>query len=140
MYAIINSGFGVCGTTVGSISADVFGSGPGSWTFSLVEGQNVRDHFNDGYCNTAANAIATADYPGGARFDVYRFDLSGLTNNGVIPLTGLDFVTLGKGGGGEPFLAAVTFMTVPPVETVPEPSSWTLLVLGGITASLRARR
>jgi len=135
MYAIINSGFGVCGTSVGSIGASTLGS---SASFGLVEGQNVRDHYNDGYCNSATDAIATADYTGGIRFDVYRFDLSALTNKGTIPIAGLDFATLGKGGGGEPFLAAVTFTTAaPPVGTIPEPSTWTLLVLGGALCCLR---
>ncbi len=137
MYAIINSAYGACGTTVGSIGASTAGS---SATFPLIEGQNVRDHYNDGYCNTATDAIATATYAGGIRFDVYRFDLSGLTNNGTIPITGVDFATLGKGGGGEPFLAAVTFTTAPPVGTVPEPATWTLLVLGGALYCVRRLR
>lgn len=141
MYAIINSGFGTCGTTVGSIAADVFGSGPGTWTFMLVEGANVRDHYNGSWCNTAWSAVATADYPGNVRFDVYRFGLAGLTDNGTIPITGLDFATLGAGSGGEPFLAAVTFETITtPIGAVPEPSTWTLLMLGGICVYRLRRR
>lgn len=123
MYAIINSAFGACGVTVGSIGASTAGS---SITFDLVEGQNVRDHYNGVFCNTETDAIATANYGGDVRFDVYRFDLSALTNNGAIPITGFNFDTFGQGGAGEPLLGAVT------LGTVPEPSSWTMLALAAL--------
>ena len=90
MYAIINSAFGLCGTSVGAIGAS---TGASSVSFGLVEGTNVRDHFNSVFCNTATDIVATANYGNGVRFDVYQFDLTGLTSNGANPISGLDFST-----------------------------------------------
>lgn len=121
MYALINSAFGVCGSTVGAIGAS---SGGSSASFALVEGENVRDHFQGGFCNTATDVLATADYGSGVRFDMYRFDLSALTAGGINPITAFSF--LATGSDGWPLLAAVTFET----HNVPEPGTMALMLLG----------
>lgn len=126
MYAIINSAFGSCGTSVGSI-------GVAGASFSLVEGINVRDHYQGLYCNTQTNAIATQSYGqfngGDVLFDVYRFDLLGAAS----PITSLTFTNFGASFLGSPFLAAVTIETV----NVDEPGTFLLLGLGlvGLVAS-----
>jgi hypothetical protein len=134
MYAIINSAFGSCGAAVGSIGAM---SGAASQSFTLTEGTNVRDHIASGFCGVAPDAIATADYGLGTRFDVYRFDLTALTAGGALALNELDFDTFGQGINGVPLLAGVTFETV----GVPEPATITLLGLGVLgLGALRRRR
>lgn len=132
MYAIINSAFGRCGETIGSLGAN-------SASFNIVEGANARDHyFGDmTFCQLAPDAVATANYGGTVRLDVFRFDLSAATLNGTLPVTSFLFETLGAAGGGEPFVAAVTFETT----VVPEPGSgWLLLVpvLGWLVLRTRA--
>src|SRR5262249_4199731 len=48
---LINSAFGAAGTTIGSL---VFHAQSGAtFTYDLIEGVNVRDHFQDGYVNSA---------------------------------------------------------------------------------------
>ena len=135
MYALINSAFGTCGRSVGTIGAS---AGASSTSFGLVEGANVRDHSNGPFCNTTTDAVATANYGNGVRFDVYQFDLAGITGNGANPISGLHFNTFGVAGGGEPFLAAVTFKTT----SVPEPTTLALIGLGllGVGATRRRER
>ncbi|MEM7222765.1 MAG: PEP-CTERM sorting domain-containing protein [Pseudomonadota bacterium] len=136
MIAIINSAFGICGTDVGSIGAQ---SGGSSSTTTLTEGTNVRDHLNDGtFCGTQTEAIATVNFGDDAIYDIYEFDLAALTLGGANPITQFNFNTDGQGIGGEPFLAALTFVT----NEVPEPGTLTLFViaLGGLVLMMRRRR
>lgn len=135
MFVLINSAFGTCGTSVGSVGA---ATGSASVDFGLVEGVNVRDHFNGFFCNVQTDAVATANYPGDVRFDVYSFNLSGLTNSGADPVTGFQFATFGAAGLGEPFVAAVTFVTKD--AAVIEPESFGLIGLGVLGLGLIRRR
>src|SRR5271154_6382569 len=48
-YALVNSAWGACGANVGEI--DFVGSA-GTYVYSLTEGNNIRDHFEGGYCNS----------------------------------------------------------------------------------------
>ena len=134
MYALINSAFGTCGTSVGSIGA----TSSGVASYALTEGVNVRDHVSGVFCNVQTDAVATANYPGDVRFDVYQFDLSGITNSGVDLLTAFNFKTFGAAGLGEPFLAAVTFVTRD--TNVPAPESILMITAGLLGCSVRRRR
>jgi MSHA biogenesis protein MshQ len=112
MYVIINSAYGTCGDTTGSIKVSTASA---SVTYSLVEGQNARDHYNGSFCNTETQSIATVNYTGGVRFDVYQFNISTLTNNGATAVTGFSFTNNGYGGSqGSPLIAAVTFQQAAP--------------------------
>ncbi len=115
MYAVINSAWGDCSASVGSIGAATGGC---SASFDLIEGTNVRDHFAGSFCNVQTDAVATEPYGGGVLFDVYRFDLSGLTSGGADAITDFSFSSLGAYVEGEPFLAGLTFETVPAPATL----------------------
>ncbi len=119
MHALINSAWGTCGQDVGTLEA----SGGSSTSFTLTEGKNVRDHFQGGFCNTVTDAVATANYPGGIRFDAYSFDVSSISG----PLTSVKFTNFGQGvSNGSPFLAALTVE----VSSAPEPTTLALMSLG----------
>ena len=131
-YVIVNSGFGSAGSNIGNLT--FFGAGAAQVSFDLIEGVNVRDHFNGVFNNVATGVFATQDYDGGNRYDVYRYDISALggtlTSIGFSS-TNVDFVQ------GQPFLAAVTT-----AGGVPEPASWAMMLLGfgGLGAVMRRTR
>jgi PEP-CTERM motif len=142
-YTIINSGDGVFGANIGSIT--FVGSGGLQVTDQLIEGTNVRDHFFGGFNNVATDLFATAAYqngnvvpdgPGLVHFDVQQFSLAGLDGEALSSI----IFTSDNPGGGQPFLAAVTTMNA--VAAVPEPSTWAMMILGfvGIGAMTYRRR
>lgn len=110
LYFMVNSAWGYCGTTIGSLKVSTALS---SSTVNLVEGTNARDHYNGGFCNSTTQSVATWNSAwGSVRFDVYQLNLATLTSNGSRPITGIHFTNLGAGSnGGSPLLAAVTFAT-----------------------------
>jgi hypothetical protein len=105
---LINSAFGSLGTDIGSL---VFvGAGGETFTYTLTEGFNVRDHFQDGFVNSATNLAGTADFGPPDNPELDRLDMQRI----VLPaafasdtLTRIDFNSFGQGGNGAPFLAAI---------------------------------
>jgi hypothetical protein len=101
-YTLINTAFGVCGTTVGEL--DFVGSS-NTFAYTLTEGINVRDHFNGTNCNTVTNVAGTASFGNGAdRLDMQEISLP--ASFATDTLERIDFKSFGQGGW--PFLAAVT--------------------------------
>lgn len=137
MYAIINTAFGACGANIGSIGASTAGA---TSLTTITAGTNARDHLTGAFCNVQTDAIATENFPGNILYDVYRFDLTGLTNNGNDPITEFLFNTDGQGTLGEPFVAAVTFETLMRGPSVPEPGMMALFGIGLIGIGLARRR
>jgi hypothetical protein len=139
MYVIMNSAFGTCGSDVGSVSA---GTSSSTASFTITEGTNLRDHYfgaDSPYCQAAPGVFATANYPDSVRFDVFRFDISGATLGGTLPVADFEFQTFGQGLLGEPFVAAVTFENFDRAP-VPEPSSLTMILVGVSAILFGARR
>ncbi|MCG2672787.1 PEP-CTERM sorting domain-containing protein [Bradyrhizobium sp. GCM10023182] len=123
IYSLVNSAFGANGATTGQF---IFTGTGGTFTFSLTEGVNIRDHFNDGFINTATSLYGSAYYGSSNedRLDAQQFNVSGI---GTLTQVEFDYIGDGVWGKGEPFLAALTTDTV---SAVPEPSTWAMMLLG----------
>ncbi len=123
VYTLINSIFGSTGTQIGTL--DFIGSSS-SYIYTLTEGSNVRDHYQDGFVNTAPGVAATANFGPDDRLDMQAIVLpGGLGTLELITFTATDPYY----GNGEPFLAGVTTSTSLPAPT-PLPSTWTMLIAG----------
>ncbi len=134
VYTLINSAFGSAGTNIGDL---VFKGALGeTYTYTLTEGLNVRDHFNDGFVNTATDLAGTANFAGG----LDRLDMQSI----VLPiafasdtLTEIDFNSFGQAGNGSPFLAAITTSS----SETPLPAALPLFAGGlGLVGALARRR
>ena len=131
VYVLVNSAYGSSGSTVGSL---VFsGDGGASYTDTLVEGVNVRDHFWNIFNNTATAAINTfwfneAGYSVPTQYHSVRLDEYAINLPTAFLGQSLTSITLnGIDAGccqGAPFLAAAT------VTSAPEPSTWAMMLAG----------
>lgn len=124
VYTIANSSFGKAGETAGQL---IFhGSAGGTYTYTFLEGDNIRDHATTGFNIDAPNIFASQDFGGGTRLDVQRIFLP--TAFASETLVSIDFSYIGNTvpGDGEAFLAAITTS----VAAVPEPSTWAMMILG----------
>jgi hypothetical protein len=134
VYTLINSAFGQLGFTDGSV--EFIGTNGADATFLLIQGMNIRDHFNGVFNNTIEPGTLSADF-GPDRLDRQTFVLPGIFANST--LTDIRFSGFGNDPLGEPFLAAVTVASA----AVPEPSSLTLgcvAALIGVGAWWRQRK
>jgi hypothetical protein len=137
-YGLINSAFGSFGSTVGSL---VFTDSVGdTFTDTLVEGTNIRDHFNDGFNNSSSGILATACFGSGCsdRLDAYQITLpAAFALNTLVSIT---FNGINAGGAGEPFLAGLTAQTAS--ATTPLPAALPLFAtgLGALVLLSRQRR
>jgi hypothetical protein len=124
-YTLINSAFGTCGVSVGEL--DFIGT-LSTFTYTLIEGVNIRDHFKGNFCNVVTGVAGTAGFGAGAdRLDMQQIDLPAVFANET--LQRIDFKSFGRGANGSPFLSAVTVAT----SATPEPPTWnTAVVIGFI--------
>ena len=81
IYTLINSGLGVFGADVGRLTFTDTASNV--VFYDLVEGNNIRDHYNGFYNNIATGLAGTAQFDGGVRLDMQEFDVSGFGSNSV---------------------------------------------------------
>lgn len=118
VFTLINSAFGTLGADNGAV--EFSGSGGAFASFDLVQGVNIRDHFNSVFNNVVSDpAIVTQDFGGGVRLDRQTFVLPA----DFLTQTLVEVRLVGDGPGfgpGQPFLAGVT------VERVPAPAGWVL--------------
>jgi hypothetical protein len=139
VYTISNSAFGTAGFTAGQLT--FHGSGGDTFTYILLEGDNIRDHATTGFNIIAPNIFATHDFGSGDRLDVQQILLPAVFASET--LTSVDFAYVGDTvpGHGEAFLAALTTSTVC---GVPEPSTWAMMLIGfaglGFAAHRRSRK
>jgi hypothetical protein len=139
VYTISNSAFGEAGFTAGQLTFN--GSAGDTFTYTLTEGDNIRDHATTGFNIIAPNIFATHDFGSGDRLDVQQIVLpAGFASE---TLTSVDFSYVGNTvpGDGEAFLAAITTSTA---SGVPEASTWAMMLIGfagvGSAAWRRARK
>lgn len=117
VYTLINSAFGINGALVGSV--EFKGSAGADYTVNLVEGVNVRDHFDGFFNNTIDGITAIPAFnigPGHARLDQQIFNLP--TAFATQTLTDVIFTDITDTKeqyyvNGQPFIAAATVSTVP---------------------------
>ncbi|HUA21826.1 MAG TPA: hypothetical protein VMB25_23940 [Bryobacteraceae bacterium] len=129
-YTLINSAFGECGTTVGQL---VFVGSSTTYTYTLTEGVNVRDHYDGGFCNTVTDVGGTANF-GSDRLDMQSIVLPSAFDDQTLET--IYFQTFGQGYSGSPFLAAMTLDPAP----VPEPVTWPLGLAALLIVPLAHRR
>jgi hypothetical protein len=129
---LTNSAWGVCGTDVGEI--DFVGSS-GTYVYSLTEGDNIRDHFQGSFCNTAPGVTATANF-GPDRLDLNEITLPAAFADET--LESVDFIGYGEGQSGAPFLAGLT-LDPEPMPSAPEPSTVVFLTCAMAAIVLKRR-
>jgi VCBS repeat-containing protein len=113
VYTLINSAFGTAGTNIGSL---VFYAQSGAtFTYNLIEGFNVRDHYQDGFVNSATDLAGTIDFGPLDRFDMQKILLPAAFASDT--LVRIDFNTFGQGVNGVPFLTAIDVVATaqPPI-------------------------
>jgi hypothetical protein len=115
-YTIINSSWGQIGTTV--VKIEFIGSGTAYYKADLIEGKNIRDHF-DGQFNNVIDGInawpAFNNGPGKARLDMQVYTLPSSFSHETLKNIVFTSYNLGQ-PLGNPFIAAATVEnSVPPV-------------------------
>lgn len=130
VYTLLNTANGSLGVNEGSIV--VTGTGGETATLNLIEGTNIRDHYNDGHVNTLTDPTVVPTYfLNGApttqsiqlRLDRQELILPGTFSGDTI--ASITFQGNAQGNpNGAAFLAGLTLYNVP------EPSTVAVLTLG----------
>ena len=118
VYTLINSGFGTFGANNGLVEA--IGTGGAYASFDLIQGTNIRDHFQNIFNNIVDPSIESAIY-GSVRLDRQVLMLPASFQGQT--LTEIRITGTAGNPSGIPFVAAVTV-------GVPEPSALSLAALG----------
>ncbi len=138
VYTLVNTAFGSLGSNAGNITFNA--TGGLSYTVNYIEGDNVRDHFYDGFINTTSSSTVTqtvwgTNTPGTAHLDMQTIVLPSAFHGQT--LTSIVFDSSGKDSStGIAFLAGVTVAA-----PVPEPPGYAMLGLGlGLLGAVVRRR
>ena len=139
VYTLVNTAFGALGANTGNITFNA--TGGLSYTVNYIEGDNVRDHYFNGFINTTSSPTVTqsvwgTNNPNTAHLDMQTIVLPSAFNSQT--LTSIVFDSSGKDTStGIAFLAGVT------VAAIPEPAEYAMLGLGlgllGVVARRRGR-
>lgn len=105
VYTLINNLWGQCGLTLGKV--EVFGSNGSYAVMNLVEGVNVRDHYNGYFCNSLTDpTVLTLEFGAGVRLDRQVIELPSSFLNDTVEF--VRFSGRGQYPQGAVFLAALT--------------------------------
>lgn len=134
-FTLMNSAWGVAGKTVGKV--EFFGSSGVYYSANLLEGSNIRDHFDGSFAGTLDGVNAKPAYNIGAghsRLDMQIFNLPAEFASQTLQRIRFTDYALGNPNGSA-FIAAAT------VAAVPEPETYAMLLagLGVVGWSLRKR-
>jgi PEP-CTERM motif len=142
VYTLMNSSFGAFGEDIATI--EFHGAGGAFASFELVEGVNIRDHFDGGFNNVIAPGTPSASF---GPNDEVRLDRQTFLLPVAFATDTLTHIILTSHNGdnfanGQAFLAAATVETGETASAVPEPATMTLVALGltGAAAARRKRR
>ncbi len=116
LYSLANTAFGVAGDAEGSLV--VRGTGGETATLNLVEGANIRDHFNGIYVNTLTDPTVVPTYfsggapasSGNVRLDMQELTLPSSFDGDTIASITFDGTAEGAFNGGSAFLAGLTLV------------------------------
>jgi hypothetical protein len=127
LYSLVNTAFGSFGVDEGSLVVN--GTHGETATLDLIEGDNVRDHNNDGFVNSLSDSTVVPTYfEGGApttdgdiqtRLDRQVLVLPASFNGDTI--ASITFEGDANGGNGEAFLAGLTLSDAVPDGSLPLP-------------------
>ena len=106
LYTLINSAWGSFGANNGSV--EIFGTNGAHASFSLVQGTNIRDHYQGNYQNIVNDpTVFATTYASGARLDRQVFELPASFAGQTV--TEVRFQGVGANPTGAAFLAGATF-------------------------------
>jgi len=136
VYTLVNTAFGSLGSDSGSITFN--GSGGATFTVHYIQGDNVRDHFYNGFVNSTSSpsvspAVWGMNAPGNAHLDMQTIVLPDAFHSQTLTSIVFDS-TYANTGTGIAFLAGVS------VAAVPEPGEYAMLLLGMGLLGAAARR
>ncbi len=126
VYTLMNTAWGSSGTDEANII--VTGSHGETATLDLVEGQNIRDHYNDGFVNTLTDSSVISTYfsagsvapTGSDRLDRQQLVLPSTFSGDTI--SSITFHALSASSpAGAPFLAGLTLANSNTVRDDPSP-------------------
>jgi hypothetical protein len=112
VYTLMNSEYGKLGSTNGTL--EFYGDQGAHASFNLVQGFNLRDHYNGGYQNTVSSNIMRLVW--GASKSV-RLDCQGWLLPAIFDsqtLTNIQVRSFGNNPNGIPTIAAITIRTAGP--------------------------
>lgn len=127
VYTLINSAFGTAGSTIGSIT---FVGLLNSYVYNLVEGVNVRDHYEGVFVNTASDLAGTKTFgDGSVRLDMQAIVLpAGFASDTLVSMI---FNSNNLDSLGQPlFAAAVSVDRDDAPGQTPVPAAWALMLTG----------
>ena len=142
VYTLISSAYGIA--TVNNGAVTFAGTGGALYSVNLIQGQNIRDHFDGGYNNVIDGSSAVPGFnpgPGQARLDMQIFNLPAIFAS--LRLTSITFSGNSSSQnlvGGVPFMVAATVLDPSTVAAVPEPAEYALLLAGLVMVAGMARR
>lgn len=142
VYTLINSSYGISGANNGRLT--FAGTGGALYSVNLIQGQNIRDHFDGGFNNVINGTSAVAGFsagPGQARLDMQIFTLP--TIFASERLTSITFTGDSSAQnlfGGVPFMVAATVLDPSTIAAVPEPEAIALWLAGLAMMAGIARR
>ena len=131
VFTLINTGFGAYGAYNGKI--EVFGTGGAYASLDLVQGSNLRDHFNGFYQNFISDPTVVPTNFASVRLDRQVLELGPSFAGQSVTEFRFTGGPVASFTDGVPFLAGLTF------ERVPTPGAASIVGLGLLTAARRRR-